>query len=300
MRSFLRTIGFLLCFAGSVTLLSSCDDDKDSDLVPSYIHIEGFTVTTDYEQGTASQKITDAWVYLDETLIGAFELPATVPILADGMRNITVRPGIKINGVSNTRAIYPYLNSVTKSLNLTKDSIVSLGTVNTTYRENVIFPLLENFEINTASFDTTRKSTVPLQITDNPSLAFSYPNESGISSGMIQLVADTSIFEAVTTQIYDFPPAGSEVFLELNYKTENSLVVGVFYRSIGIEVQRPLIVLNKSAVWNKVYINLTVPRYDTPNATDFRIFFGAQTDAGNSPATILVDNIKLVYFNRTR
>ena len=300
MRFFLRTIGIFLCFTGSVTLLSSCDDDKDSDLVPSYISIDAFTVSTDSEQGTASQKITDAWVYLDETLIGAFELPARVPILAEGMQNITVRPGIKINGVSNTRAIYPYLNSVTKSVNLSKDSIIALGTLGTSYRENVIFPLIENFELNSTSFDTTRKSTVPLQITDNPLLAFLYPNESGISSAMIKLVADTSIFEAVTSEIYDFPPPGSEVFLELNYKTENSLVVGVFYKSTGIQVQRPLIVLNKTDDWNKVYINLTVPRYDTPNATDFRIFFGAQTDAGNTPATILLDNIKLVYFNRTK
>ncbi len=302
MRIFLRTVGVLLFFTGFATLLSSCDDDKDSDLVPSYISIDAFTVTTDYEQGTASQKITDAWVYLDETLIGAFELPARVPILAEGIQNITLRPGIKMNGVSNTRTIYPYLNSVTKSLNLSKDSIIALGSVGTTYRENVIFPLLENFEINAASFDTTRKSTVPLQITDNPALVFKFPDDKqpGYYSAMIKLVADTSIFEAVTAETYDFPPPGSEVFLELNYKTENSLVVGVVYKATGIEVQRPLIVLNKTDEWNKVYINLTVPRYDTPNASDFRIFFGAQTDAGNGQATILLDNIKLVYFNRAK
>ena len=302
MRDFLRTIGILLCFTGFVTLLSSCDDDKDSDLVPSYLSIEAFTVATDYEQGTASQKITDAWVYLDETLIGAFELPARVPILAEGIQNITVRPGIKLNGISNTRSIYPYLNPVTLKLRLTKDSVTALNSVATRYRDNVIFPWIENFELTASSLDTTRKSTVPLQITDNPALVFKFLNDiqPGTSSGMIQLVSDTSVFEAVTTEIYDFPPAGSEVFLEMNYKTENSLVVGVFYKSTGIEVQRPLIVLNKNDDWNKVYINLTVPRYDTPNAADFRIFFGAQTDAGNSQATILIDNIKLVYFNRTK
>ena len=299
MRAFLRTVGFLLCFSGFVALLSSCDDDKDSDLVPSYLSIESFTVATDYEQGTASQKITDAWVYIDETLIGAFELPARVPILATGIQKITVRPGIKINGISNTRAIYPYLNPVTRSLSLSKDSITALASVETRYRNNVIFPWIENFELNAASLDTTRKSTVPLQITENSALAFLFPNESGTSSGMIQLVSDTSIFEAVTTETYDFPPSGSEVFLEMNYKTENTLVVGVFYKSTGIEVQRPLMILNKNDEWNKVYINLTVPKFDTPNATDFRIFIGAQTDKGNNQATILLDNIKLVYFNRS-
>ena len=300
MRGFLRTIGFLLCFTGFIALLSSCDDDKDSDLVPSYLSIDEFTVFTEYEQGTASQKITDAWVYIDETLIGGFELPARVPILAEGTQNITLRPGIKINGISSTRAIYPYLNPVTRTLRLTKDSITTIASVETRYRSNVIFPWLENFELTSASLDTTRKSTVPLQITENPEFVFSFPNESGTSSGMIQLVSDTSIFEAVTSETFNFPPAGAEVFLEMNYKTENTLVVGVFYKSTGIEVQRPLMVLNKSDEWNKIYINLSVPKYDTPNASDFRIFFGAQTDKGNEQATILLDNIKLVYFNRAK
>ena len=300
MRAFLHTVGFLLCFSGSLTLLSSCDDDKDSELVPSYLSIDEFTVTTGYEQGTASQNITDAWVYIDETLIGAFELPAKVPILATGTQRITVRPGIKINGISNTRAIYPYLEPVTQTLRLAKDSITAMASVATRYRSNVIFPWLESFELNATSLDTTRKSTVPLQITENPSYVFKFSNESGTSSGMIQLVSDTSVFEAVTSEIFDFPPPGAEVFLEMNYKIENTLVVGVFYRSTGIEVQRPLLVLNKSNEWKKVYINLTVPKYDTPNATDFKIFFGAQTDEGNTQATILLDNLKLVYFNRSK
>lgn len=300
MRGFLRTIVTLLCFISLINLFSSCDDAKDSDLVPSYLSIDAFTVEADYEQGTASQKITDAWIYLDETLIGAFELPARVPILAEGIQNITVRPGIKINGISSTRSIYPYLKPVTLSLRLSKDSVTALGSVSTRYRENVIFPWLESFEFSTFSLDTTRKSTVSLQVTDNPALVFTYPNESGTSSGMIKMVADTSIFEAVTRETFDFPPAGLEVFLEMNYKTENPLVVGVFYKSTGIQVQRPLMILNKSDEWNKVYINLTVPKYDTPNAADFRIFFGAQAEAGNSPSTILLDNLKLVYFNRSK
>jgi len=300
MRGFLRSAFLLLKVFLIVVLLSGCDNNDDSILVPSYITIDQFSLTTDYGQGTASHKITDAWVYVDETLIGAFELPARVPILSEGNQNITIRPGIKINGISNTRAIYPYLFPVTREVRLVKDSAISLSPVSTRYRTNVTFPWLEGFELTGLTMDTTSKSTVPLQRTSDPSLIFSIPGESNSFSGLIQLPSDTSIFEVVTRETYDFPAPGSEVFLEMNFKTDNSIVVGVFYKTNGIQVQRPLLVLNESAEWNKIYVNLTVPKYDTPGATDFRIFIGAQTDEGKDQATILIDNLKLVHFNTAK
>ncbi|PKP47890.1 MAG: hypothetical protein CVT94_10065 [Bacteroidetes bacterium HGW-Bacteroidetes-11] len=269
-------------------------------MVPSYVTIDQFSITTDYGQGTASHKISDAWVYVDETLIGAFELPARVPILTEGNQNITIRPGIKINGIASTRAIYPYLLPVTRQVRLVKDSAVSLSPINTRYRTNVTFPWLEGFELSGLTMDTTSKSTVALQRTSDPALVFSMPGESNSFSGLIQLTSDTSIFEVVTRETYEFPAAGSEVFLEMNFKTTNSIVVGVFYKTNGMQVQRPLLVLNKSDEWNKIYVNLTVPKYDTPGATEFRIFIGAQTDQGNEQATILLDNLKLVHFNTVK
>jgi hypothetical protein len=300
MRGCLRSVFPFLQVCLLAVLLSGCDNDKDSVLVPSYVTIDQFSITTDYGQGTASHKISDAWVYVDETLIGAFELPARVPILTEGNQNITIRPGIKINGIASTRAIYPYLLPVTRQVRLVKDSAVSLSPINTRYRTNVTFPWLEGFELSGLTMDTTSKSTVALQRTSDPALVFSMPGESNSFSGLIQLTSDTSIFEVVTRETYEFPAAGSEVFLEMNFKTTNSIVVGVFYKTNGMQVQRPLLVLNKSDEWNKIYVNLTVPKYDTPGATEFRIFIGAQTDQGNEQATILLDNLKLVHFNTVK
>lgn len=286
----------LLLVIAIVAITASCNKQDDDSLVPSYLFIEKIDLQTGYEQGTASHKITDAWIYVNESLIGAFELPATVPILDEGDTKITIRPGIKLNGISNTRAIYPFFNPVTRQLKLVRDSVIEVKNVVTTYRSNVKFPWLESFEAGVMSLDTTRKSSVKLQRTGDPELCFTYPGEAGEFSALVRLNSDTAIFEAVGKESYDFPAAGSEVFLEMNYKTENSLVVGVIYLATGIRVQRPLLILNKSNEWNKVYVNLTVPKYDTPNATDFRIFFGAQTDAGLQKADILIDNLKLIHF----
>ena len=109
MRKFYR---FDVLFLSFIFLsLSSCEIYNPSEDEPSYIHIDSISLTTDYTAyGTASHKITDAWVYVDNELIGAFELPANVPVLKSGVHNINIRPGIKLNGIAATRSYYPFFN----------------------------------------------------------------------------------------------------------------------------------------------------------------------------------------------
>lgn len=293
------TKSFLLSIL-TIILLGSCEKKNDPDLVPSYLFIDRIGLSSNYDQGTSSHKITDAWVYVDEVLIGAFELPATVPILKKGLQKITIRPGIKINGISNTRSIYPFFTNIEKSVVLVQDSVIRISDTLVTYRTNVGFPWLENFDLSGVSLDTTSKSTVGIIRNNNPEFLYNYKTEDNYYSALIRMTGDTSIFEATTIGKYDFPDNGGAVFLEMNYISNQTLVVGVFYMSNGYRVQRPLLYLNKSDYWNKVYVNLTVPKYDTPGATDFQIFFGAQKEEGIDEALIALDNLKLVHFNITK
>ena len=43
---------------------------------------------------------------MDGTFLGAFELPSTIPILADGEHNFSIYAGVKANGISATRIRY--------------------------------------------------------------------------------------------------------------------------------------------------------------------------------------------------
>lgn len=296
MRIFTITVKAIVLFLLTITLTSSCDKKNDTDLIPSYLYIENIGLISTYDQGTASHNITDAWVYVNETLIGAFELPAKVPILFAGEQKITVRPGIKINGISNTRAIYPFYTDMVKTIELVKDSVVNFNEAVTQYNSSVIFPWLENFDFSGITLDTTSKSTVGISKTNDPELIFQLPGEDNNNSAFIDMVADSAIFEATSTQSFDLPNDGSAIFFELNFKTNHDLVVGIFYTSSGIRVQRPLLVLNKTDIWNKIYVNLTVPMYDTPNATNIQIFLGAQKEDGTEEAKIYLDNLKLVHF----
>lgn len=294
-RTFIIYLSSLLLLG---TILSSCDSKDNDDLVPSYLHIEKLDLSTTFSQGTASSSITDAWVYIDGTLIGCFELPATIPLLYEGKQNVTVRPGIKINGIANTRSIYPFYADLKDQIVLLKDSVINWTKNTVTYKSNTLFPWQENFELSGISLDTTSKSTVDITKTSDSELIF--PEQDNFYSGMITMDQDTSIFEAVTVEKFEFPSSGNSVFLEMNYKINHNLVVGVFYLASGLQVQRPLIILNKTDEWKKIYINLTVPKYDTPSATDFQVFFGAEKKDGTENAVFLLDNIKLVHFNMTK
>lgn len=272
----------------------SCEKKNDENLVPSYLKIDELSLTTNYEQGTNSAKITDAWVYLDETLIGAFELPATVPILAEGKRNITIRPGIKINGISNTRAVYPFFSDIKREVNLVKTEIAQFPEKQITYNANVTFPWMENFNSGAFTLDTTSKSKAGIHLTTDQSLIF--PESGNTGSAIIRLTSDSAIFEVKTNENYEFPSNGGSVFLEMNYKINHPLVIGVFYKTQNFRVQRPLLILNPSDEWNKVYVNLSVPKYDTPSATEFEIFFGAEKNENMDEAIFLLDNLKLVHY----
>ena len=82
----LLTLGFI-----------SCRKFEGSQKVPSYIHIESIEVDslTDYfVYGANTHKITDAWVYVDDNLVGIYELPSTFPVLKKGQHKVAVRGGI--------------------------------------------------------------------------------------------------------------------------------------------------------------------------------------------------------------
>lgn len=300
MRVYTRLLKILLPVTTTALLTGSCEKKNDPDLIPSYIHINQLGITTGYDQGTSSSKITDAWVYIDETLIGAFELPATVPVLSEGTQSVTIRPGIKINGISNTRSIYPFYKDLKRTVVLVRDSIVNFNDTLTTYKDNVVFPWLESFDLTGITLDTTSKSTVAITKISDSDKIFHKTGEYNSHSGYVHMAIDGDIFEAATVQKYAFPGNGTAIFLEMNYKTNQDLVVGVFYTASGIRVQRPLLVLNPTDSWKKVYVNLTVPKYDTPSAYDFQIFFGSQKEEGSEEGDIYLDNLKLVHFNTSK
>ena len=86
-----------------LVLFTACEIINPEEDIPSFICINEFEYA---EVGTA--KIVDAWIYIDNDLQGIYPIPNTIPILKNGEQKLYIAPGIKKNGISSTRANYPF------------------------------------------------------------------------------------------------------------------------------------------------------------------------------------------------
>ncbi|HTX87550.1 MAG TPA: hypothetical protein VMC08_01045 [Bacteroidales bacterium] len=287
-----KLLSFLVTLVSALLLLvqASCEKFSGDQTIPAYLRIDSIFLTTDYiYQGTASQAITDSWVYVDDELIGVFENPCDVPVLKQGTHKVVVYAGIKKNGIATTRTAYLFYEPITRNVNFVPDSTVSLHTLSTTYEATTDFLWKEDFEDIAVSLDTTPKSLVPLQETPIGSpLTFE-----GQHSGLATMTDSLDFFECATHSFFAVP--NSPVYLEMNFRTNNSLTVGVYVVQSTFLYQVPIITLfPTNGKWKKIYIDLSNTLGSYLGATGFKVYLGTYKDAGVASPEILLDNFKLV------
>jgi hypothetical protein len=112
-------------------------------------------------------------------------------------------------------------------------------------------------------------------------------------SGEINLDDQRSVFKIASFNAFILPGLGSPVMLEIDYKCTHSFGVGMFAEISGTIVDLPLIVVNKSDRWNKIYVNLGPNISTYNNASNFKIYF--ESSVLDGPAKFYMDNIKLIY-----
>lgn len=278
---------FLLAFT------TACEKFSGDQTIPAYLSIDSIYLSTNYSlQGSASHSITDAWVYVDDDLIGAFELPARFPVLKNGKHTVRILPGVKKNGISATRINYEFYSEISKQLMFSEDSTTKLNLQKTTYTNSTAFTWMEDFDKISISLDTTTRSTAYIQLTKAGSpLTFE-----GSHSGMVVLDTVNDFFECQTHN--EFPIPYAPVFLEMNFNTSNILTIGLILYSTTNIYTVPIINLNKTnETWKKIYIDLTTTMNAYPNVFSYRLYMGTFKDADAEETTILFDNLKLVTRN---
>lgn len=282
---------FLLSFGFFATLLlSSCELYNPAEPIPAYIHIEKFNLTTDYiTEGTNSHKITDAWVYVDDQLIGCFELPATFPVIAEGTHKVKIVAGIKVNGIASNRGQYPFYNPYEQDVNFEIGKKITLSPT-VTYKSTTTFAFLEDFE-GALLLNTTAFSDTTLQLLSLPD-----PNVFEDSKSAIGYADPTRFrFECATISNYVLPQTGEPVFLEFNYKCNYTLTVSIIARGATSIGQFTCLNLNPTTSWKKAYIYLTPNVSGTFTAIDYKMVWGFHNLIPLDSAVVMLDNIKLVY-----
>jgi hypothetical protein len=279
---------FFFCFC--TLFLLACDKAEQ---VPSYIYIKPFVLNTDAAtQGLNTQKITEAWVYADDELLGAFKLPAEVAILRSGNSKITLFAGVRDNGSIDKPNFYyhyaPY--AVDKNLIAGKTDTIAPVVV---YAKNLIFKWLEDFEspLNSLSTDAdTDKTTNAVFV--NTDVKY------GKKCIALNVTKDHPLMSVTTKSTFEKLP-NNRMYIEMDYKGDIPIIVELYgSSSSGLEFVEAATFKDKNE-WNKAYINFSSKI--SAKFTSYNVIFTAvlPLDANGKPikdaGEVRLDNLKLIH-----
>ncbi|MCB9294563.1 MAG: hypothetical protein H6559_15800 [Lewinellaceae bacterium] len=284
----------------ALAALASCDVINPEESIPGYLYVPDIELEANsVTQGTSSERITDAWLSVDGSFLGAYTLPALIPLLETGGREIILQAGIKDNGINSTPDIYPFYEAYTTSLTLEADRTDTIRPV-ISYQNAARFAFIENFERSNHLFQDLvgRGSLSQVQLVTEGAFE-------GAQSLKISLDSSSSIVELATEERFSGLTAQSPlVYLEVNYRSDVPVVFGVIGHQAGAPASQGVAALNPgfspSEEWNKIYFNLSsliigVNREEYQVALQAFIPFengGLARNTGN----VWLDNIKLVHF----
>lgn len=282
-------------------LLSGCENVDKAEQIPSYIYIDSIDlqVRTDGSQGTNAHDIQDAWIFANGEMIGVFELPCIVPILKKDSVEIMVYAGIKANGQSNNRRFYPFYDIYKRKVHLKPTEIDTLHPI-VTYKPGVKFPWIEDFEDFAVSMQKSgvTRTVDTLQITNQAGEVFMFGLPGNKYTGKVNFRSKIGTFENSSIDLFDLPRATSDIYLEVNYRSDVPVQFGLYPSSgTSFDVGVPVYLSFANPLeWKKAYIRLSE---DVNNqeytGKKFRIFINA-INQQDKPAVVLLDNIKLLHF----
>lgn len=278
-------MGILLSF-------QSCELFDPSKEIPSYIQIDSINLNTKPGEGSNSNKIKDAWVYIDKNLQGIYELPCAFPVLSSGNHEIQINSGIITNGSTSIRTPYPFYSLYSQSINLISGQKQFLGTkgvLSVNYIPQTILALNEDFENNDFKFVSTSGSQSNMIQTILPSEVFE-----GKKSAKVQLDADHPIFEAISNTM-NIPINNNPIYVELNYKTENPSELALKFDNQGGITELPIGGMYTSYKWEKIYFEISDILSSYPAAKNIQLLIHAKKDDSINQAILLFDNIKILH-----
>ena len=271
-----------------IVFMVSCDGDQEA--APTYLSVQKFSFNVRAGEGTGRQNITDAWVYANGQYIGAYELPAIVPLLANGKTDVRILPGYRQDGRITNAYRYALLQPFETTL-FFNDLDTSVVHPYTAYQDGLKFPFVEGFD--GAHFLNTDRDNDPetkLQLTGSGD-AFE-----GSRSGVIELTEQHSVITCVYDIERVIPQSPDPIILELHFKSDIPFSIG-FIANKGISGEEDLIQANllPKSEWTKVYFDFR-EIINLSNAVSYRLAIRANFQANINLTTqrIWLENIKVI------
>lgn len=285
---------------GLLFLLSSCIKNNPD---PVWIEINEWTLeanpTAQQSAGELTSDISNAWVYVNNDFIGIFELPCKIPVLYSGESNIRIYPAIIDNGISATKAIYPFLELYEINENLVQNETLTINPT-TRYLSNVQF-WIEDFENAGTKIEDDPTAVASIQTVLTSSVTHAQPFN-GNAFGQITLDETNNVWVGLSTGGGDVLniAVGADAYLEIDYHNTNRITTGLLAVAPSGTTDNPLIQLNPqeegSVEWKKIYIKLKEIIGNSASGSYFQLSFQSLLDEEDTSGEINIDNVKVVYF----
>lgn len=271
-----------------VISVAGCDPDES---LPTTIYVEPFDFNVLSGQGSGNNKITEVWVYANESFLAAVNPPVNVYYLGEGQTNFSFRPGIRNNGIASDAIRYPFFQKYDVVLDASPGASFNVEPI-TGYVPGTAFGIISDFELDnpfTDNRDTVSASNMIRSSTD----VFE-----GQFAGEIVMSEEAYYIEVGhAVPISGIPTDGSPVYLEFRYKTEVPFSIGLLGSDLnGNSASNFFYIVNTSEEWNMLYIELT-DKVEVSAFDSYKILFKCiyPADAPKDELHIFLDNIKVVY-----
>jgi hypothetical protein len=286
---------FFLFLGTLLFIINSCTKNNPD---PSWLEVTKWTLNANPNltglEGSLTQNISEAWVYVDDEIIGVFEVPFKIPILKEGSVNIKIYPAIKNNGISATKKVYPFLEPYVVTGNLVKNQTLTLNPITQYY--NAVQFWIEDFEDAAVKIENDPNSAAQITTGNDPLILQSF---NGNNYGKVVLNSVDTTWIGYTNVEMNLPRS-AEVYLEIDYYNTNAVITGLLAVSPSGVQPNPNIQLNaqspSSVKWKKIYIDLRELVSNSNPSAYFEQSFQAELDEGDSEGVIIIDNIKVVHF----
>ncbi|MGZ3863956.1 MAG: hypothetical protein ACXVPN_05700 [Bacteroidia bacterium] len=290
----------LLLLCSAVALFGACSKLNPKIQVPSYLQVDSFQVVTAYSsQGTNNQKFSDLLIESKTYNYGYYPMPGKIPIPLTGATYLIVRPVIKVNGVGALRVDYPLMHGYDTTFGLIPGQPIKVTPV-FKYYPTVNFRFMGDFEGGNQMKNSNAADTFGVEFATNAT----HPGSQMPGSGTCLLMKLDAAHQYVQTQSYTafpLPNDGTNIFLEINYKSNTSFEVGLIGTNGlggGLLDQRTVGGANASPTWNKMYFSFSdLTRTPPVYPYYYLYFYKSGYDPTSTTNEIYIDNIKVISQN---
>lgn len=267
---------------------AGCNIINPAEEVPTYLQIDSFefqNTRTDNTGGTTHQ-IRAAYVLYDGKNIGGFDLPAKIPVLASGTKELLIFPTVDNSGLFSYQLQYAHYTPFKTTLTAAPGKTLTI-TPKTGYTASTNFYYVEDFE---NSNDFVSLSGAPVSSTTDAGEVLDGTRSGKFlvdSSGLTTTVSSNRRFVFVNTN--------SEPVLEMDYKSTAFIRVGIYAENFT--QPNYFLTLYPSPKRNKIYVPLNgaIAKLGT-SAANFHLAFQVFAAEGTKSGEAIVDDIKVVLF----